>query len=164
MNIISPDIGLIVWMLVAFVILFLLLKRFAFPVIFKMLKERETSIQSALNAAEKARQEIECLQDTNAKLLKEAKEQRDEILRQADTLRIEMLEKAKTDAKNEYDKILTDAKIALENEKQAAITEIKNDIANLSLEIASKIIKKEIAKDEVSNAVIEQAIKDMVDD
>jgi F-type H+-transporting ATPase subunit b len=146
-------------MLVAFVILFLLLKKFAFPIIFKMLKEREESISSALNAAEKARQEIEGLQDTNAKLLKGAKEQRDEILKQADILRAEMLEKAKTDAKNEYDKILTDAKIAIKNEQQAAITEIKNDIANLSLEIALKIIEKEIKKDEISNAVIEKAMK-----
>ncbi|MDR2511693.1 MAG: F0F1 ATP synthase subunit B [Bacteroidales bacterium] len=159
MNLIQPGIGLIVWMLVAFVILFLLLKKFAFPIIFKMLKEREESISSALNAAEKARQEIEGLQDTNAKLLKGAKEQRDEILKQADILRAEMLEKAKTDAKNEYDKILTDAKIAIKNEQQAAITEIKNDIANLSLEIALKIIEKEIKKDEISNAVIEKAMK-----
>jgi F-type H+-transporting ATPase subunit b len=159
MNLITPGIGLVFWMLIAFLILFLLLKKFAFPVIFKMLKQREESITSALSNAEKARQEIEGLQGTNERLLKEAKAQRDDILRQTDLLKTEMLAKAKDEAKKEYDKMMTEAKIAIENEKNAAITEIKNDVANLSLDIAQKIIEREIAKDEVNNAIIEKAIK-----
>jgi F-type H+-transporting ATPase subunit b len=160
MNLITPGIGLVFWMLIAFLILFLLLKKFAFPVIFKMLKQREESISSALNNAEKARQEIAGLQGTNERLLKEAKAQRDDILKQTDLLKTEMLSKAKDEAKKEYDKMMTEAKIAIENEKNAAITEIKNDVANLSLDIAQKIIEREIAKDEVNNAIIEKAIEE----
>ncbi len=161
MELLTPGSGLIIWQLVVFVGLFLFLAKFAWKPILASLKERETSIQSALDTAEKAKQEIALLKADNEKLLQEAREERERIMRQAREAANRMLEEAQTDAKKTADKIIDDARAAINIEKQAALKEVKVQVAMFSLEIAEKLMKKNLAGDKEQRALVETYINDL---
>src|SRR4051812_17642906 len=144
MELLTPGTGLIIWQLIVFVLLFLLLSKLAWKPIISSLNEREQSIQSALDTAEKARLEMSQLKSDNEKLLKEAREERDRILREAREVSNRMKDEAKQDAKKSADKIVEDARAAITIEKQAALKEIKVQVALFSLDIAEKLIKKNL--------------------
>jgi F-type H+-transporting ATPase subunit b len=157
----DPGIGLIFWMTLVFLALFFVLKKFAWPFILKALTEREGAIASALSAAEKAREEIKNLHIDNERLLREARIQSDEILRRANEMRKETVGKAQNEAQKEYERIIENARLAIENEKKAAIIELKNEVAKLSIDIAEKILREEMKNKWQYDALMEKSIKDV---
>ncbi len=144
MELIQPGIGLIFWMALSFLIVLFILKKFAWKPILNGLKERENSIDEALNAAEKARDEMKNLKADNEKLIMQAKEERDNILREANKVKDSIIMEAKEKAQVEANKIVDGAMVTIENEKSAAISDLKSQVANLSIEIAEKIMKEEL--------------------
>ncbi len=160
MELITPGIGLIFWMTLIFLVLFFALKRFAWPMILSMLKEREEAINNALHTAEKAREEIKNLHADNERLLREARIQSDEILRNAEEIRKETIGKAQNEAQKEYERILENARLAIENEKKSAIIELQNEVAKLSIDIAEKILCEEMKNKQQYDALIEKSIQD----
>ena len=161
MELLTPGTGLIIWQLITFVLLFLLLSKLAWKPIISSLKERELSIQSALDTAEKARLEMAQLKSDNEKLLKEAREERDKLLKEAREVANRMREDAQHDAKKSADKIIEDARAAINIEKQAALKDVKIQVAMFSLEIAEKLMKKNLADDKSQKELVENYIKDL---
>jgi len=145
MELITPGLGLIFWMTLAFFLLLLVLRSFAWKPILKALKDRETSISEALSAAEKARAEMEQLQFNNEQLLQEAKNQRDALLNEARKVREKIIEDARDKAREEGDRIIASAREAIHNEKMAAMTELKNQLGELALDVAAKILQRELS-------------------
>ncbi|MDT8393888.1 MAG: F0F1 ATP synthase subunit B [Bacteroidales bacterium] len=145
MELVSPGIGLILWMTVSFAALVFILGRYAWKPILKSLRDRENTIDEALNQANKAREEMKTLKAGNEQLLKEAQEERSVILREARKLKDEIIEKARAKANEEANNIVENAKERIENEKMAAMTDLKNQIASISIEIAEKILEHELS-------------------
>jgi len=160
MELIQPGLGLIFWMTLSFGFVLFFLGKYAWKPIMKMLKEREESINQALHAADKAREEMKNLVSDNERLLGEAKNERDAILGEARKIREKMIEEARGKANEEAQRIVDNALERIENEKMAAITELKNQIALLSIEIAEKLIREELSHDNKQ----EELIKKMLDD
>jgi len=160
MELIQPGLGLIFWMTLSFAAVLFLLGKYAWKPIMKMLKEREESIDQALHAADRAREEMKNLVNDNEKLLAEAKNDRDAILSEARKIREKIIDEARTKANEEGQRIVESALERIENEKMAAITELKNQIALLSIEIAEKLVREELSHDKKQ----EDLIKKMLDD
>jgi len=161
MELLTPGTGLIIWQLIVFVLLFLLLSKLAWKPILSSLKEREKSIQDALDTAENTRAEISKLKADNANLLKEAREERDKMLRDAREAGNRLKEEAEAAAKKSADKIIADARAAINIEKQAALRDIKVQVSNFSLEIAEKLLKKNLADDASQKALVDSYLKDL---
>lgn len=161
MDLLSPGTGLIVWQFVIFVGLFFLLKAYAWKPILASLKEREESIQNALDSAEKAKAEMASLKSDNEKLLKEAREERDRILQHAREAAARLHDEAQTSAKKNADRIIEDAKAIIHTEKQAALRDVKAQVALFSLEISEKLIKKNLSDDKQQKDLIDTYIKDL---
>jgi F-type H+-transporting ATPase subunit b len=163
MELVQPGLGLIIWMTIAFAILLWILAKFAWKPIMKGLKEREDSIDEALNAANKAKEEMKELEFSNEQLLKEAKEERDVILRDARKVKESIIEEARKKANVEANRIVANAKESIQFEKMAAITEMKNELASLSIEIAEKILKEELSAKDKHKKLIERLINEVSD-
>jgi F-type H+-transporting ATPase subunit b len=161
MELLTPGTGLIIWQLIVFVGLFFLLSKLAWKPIISSLKEREQSIQSALDTAEKARLEMSQLKSDNEKLLKEAREERDKMLAQAREASNRLRDEAVGEAKKAADKIISDARAAINVEKQAALKEVRIQVAMFSLDIAEKLMKKNLANDSAQKELVEGYIKDV---
>src|SRR5687768_16206054 len=161
MQLLTPGIGLIIWQTIVFVLLFLLLSKLAWKPIINSLHDRERSIQDALDTAEKARHEMSQLKSDNEKLLQEAREERERILREAREVSIKMREEAQHEAKKISDKIVEDARAAINIEKQAAMKDIKVQVAMFSLEIAEKLMKKNLSGDKAQKELVETYVKDL---
>jgi F-type H+-transporting ATPase subunit b len=161
MELVKPAFGLIFWMCISFGLIFFILKKFAWKPILNMLSERETSIQNALDAAEKAKEEMKALQSNNERILTEAKAERDQLLKDAREIREKMISEAKATAAKEGDRLLKAARENIQNEKMAAITELKNQVATLSIEIAEKILKSELSSDEKQKTLVNTLLKDV---
>ena len=160
MSLINPGFGLVIWMTIALLIVLFVLKKYAWKPIMNALKEREESIEESLRAADKAREEMKDLKLDNEKLLREAKDERDAILREGRKIREKMLEEAKEKANIEASNIVESAKERIENEKKAAIIEIKNSIATISIEIAEKVLKEEFKDTKKQSAYIDKMLKE----
>lgn len=152
--------GLFFWQLFIFIGLILLLKKFAWKPILDAVNERETSIKDALSSADEARKEMASLQEDNQKISQEARAEREALLKEARTSGADLLAKAKEDAKLEADKILSQAQDAIQNEKRAAINELKNQVAQISLEIAEKVIEGELEDKDKQTSLVEKLLKD----
>ena len=161
MELLTPGTGLIIWQVIVFVGLFLLLSKIAWKPIISSLKERETSIQEALSTAERARLEMAQLKSDNEKLLKEAREERDKILQGAREAANRLKDEAQLEAKKAADKIIEDARAAINIEKQAALKEVKIQVAMFSLEVAEKLMKKNLADDKSQKELVEGYLKDI---
>ncbi len=161
MNLVKPELGLIFWMTVTFLIVFFLMKKFAWGPILKMIHEREESIESALASAEKAKEEMAELQMNNEKLLAEARLEKDKMLKEAREIKQTMINDAKEAAQKEAQRILADARNSIQNEKMSAINELKNQVALMSVEIAEKIIRKDLSKDENQKTLVSALINDV---
>ncbi len=161
MELVQPGIGLIFWMTLSFAVVLWVLAKFAWKPIMKALHERETSIDEALNAANKAKKEMKELLFSNEQLLKEAKEERDAILRAGRKVRDSIIDESKTKANEEANRIVESAKERIEHEKMAATTNLKNQLAVLSIEIAEKILKKELSDDIKQKEFVNDLIKDI---
>lgn len=147
MELITPDFGLLFWMTLAFGIVFFVLAKFAFPVINGMLKKREEEINNALELAERTHKEMEQLQANNEQLLQQAREERVKMLNEAKQMSDKFIEEAKVKANIEKDRIIESAKEIIEHEKMSATTEVKNQIADISIKVAEKIIAKKLDSD-----------------
>jgi F-type H+-transporting ATPase subunit b len=161
MELLTPGTGLIIWQLIVFVALFFLLSKLAWKPIINSLKEREGSIQSALDMADQARAEMAKLTSDNEKLLKEAREERDKMLKEAREVANRLKDEAQSDAKKTADKIISDARAAINIEKEAALRDVKTQVAMFSLEVAEKLMKKNLSSDKEQKAMVEGYIKDL---
>ena len=161
MELVTPAIGLVFWMVVSFGIVFFLLKKYAWKPILDMLKERETSIQDALDAAQRAKQEMANLKSDNERILMEARNDRDIMLKEARETREAIINEAKTRATIEADRLTKIARENIHNEKMAAITELKNQVAVLSIEIAEKVIRQHLSGDDKQKALMADLLKDV---
>ena len=144
MSLLTPDLGLFIWYLVAFLIVFLLLKKFAWKPILKSLKERETGIADSLATAEKVKLEMTQLKSDNEALLVKAREERAALIKDAKDTSDKMVADAKDKAKAEYDRIVADAQSAINQQKMAAITDLKNQVGNLVIEVSEKVLRREL--------------------
>lgn len=161
MELVKPEFGLIFWMTLSFLIVFFLLKKFAWKPILASLKERETSIEDALNSAKKARDEVSNMKTENERILQEARNERDVLLKQARETKDQIVNEARSKAQVEADRIITIARETINNEKMAAITELKNQVATLSIEIAEKVIRQQLSTDEKQKALVKDLLKDV---
>lgn len=160
MELVTPGIGLIFWTTLVFLIVLFLLKKMAWKPILTTIREREDAIENALLAAEKAQEEIEKLKVYNDSVLKEAKAERDNILKAGREAKEALIAEAKERAQKEAEAIVSAARETIHNEKMAAITELKNQVATLSIDIAEKILKEHLSDDQKQKSLI----KDMIDD
>lgn len=161
MELVTPGFGLIFWMTIAFLAILFILKKFAWTPILTSLKEREKSIDDAIHSAENAREEIKKLQFSNEQLLKEAKNERDLILAEARKLKDSIIDESKVKAQEEANRILNSARESINNERMAAITDLKNQVADLSLEVAKKVLQKELADPKKQEEYVKELIKDV---
>ncbi len=159
MDLLTPGIGLIFWQLLIFGILFLFLSKYAWGPITKSLKEREKFISDSIKSAEKAEKELEKLNDKNKELVKEARKEREKILLEAKSISNSIKNTAKEEASKIADKMIDDAKKMIEGEKVSAIKEVKVLVASLSLDIAEKVIQKNL-KNESSQ---QKLVSDLID-
>ena len=153
--------GLFFWQSLIFIGLILLLKKFAWKPILDAVNEREDSIKEALQSAKEARKEMEALQSDNQRILKEARAERESLLKEARKTSSEIINSAKEEAKAESQKILNQAQEAIQNEKRAAISDLKAQVASISMEIAEKVVRQELEDKDKQLKLVEQLLKDV---
>jgi F-type H+-transporting ATPase subunit b len=161
MDLVTPDFGLIFWTLVTFLLLVFLLSKFAWKPILKMVNDREASIEDALKAAERARDEMKSLQADNEAVLKEAREERERILKEAREMKNKIVSDAKDIAIAEGEKAIASAKAAIAAEKASAIAALKNQAAVLSIEIAEKVLGNELSAENKQAEMISKMIDEV---
>jgi len=160
MELVTPAIGLIFWTTVVFTLLVLLLKKFAWKPILSAVDERNKSIKDSLAQAEKARSEMSELTANNEKIITQAKVDRDIILKEARDMKNEIISEAKDKANKEAEKLVSTAKEQILNEKMKAITELKNHVADLSIEMAEKILSSELSDVAKQKELVTKALKE----
>jgi F-type H+-transporting ATPase subunit b len=154
------SIGLFFWQSMIFIGLLFLLRKYAWGPILNAVNERETSIKDALASAEAARVEMENLQSDNQRILKEARAEKEALLKEARNTRAELISTAKEEAQAEADKILTQAQEAIQNEKRAAINELREQVGSIAMDIAEKVLQKELESKDKQVQLINQLIQD----
>lgn len=160
MELVTPAIGLIFWTTVVFTLLVLLLKKFAWKPILSAVDERNKSIKDSLAQAEKARSEMSELTANNEKIIAQAKLDRDIILKEARDIKNEIISEAKDKANKEAEKLVSTAKEQILNEKMKALTELKNQVADLSIEMAEKILSSELSDVAKQKELVSKALKE----
>lgn len=162
MQLVTPAIGLMFWTVVIFILLLVILKKFAWKPILKAVDDRNNSITEALSSAEKAKAEMEQLSANNEKILQEARIERDSIIKEARAIKENTISEAKNKASIEAEKIILSAKEQISNEKMKAMTELKNEIADISIQMAEKIIKSELKDGKSQKKLIEETLKNQI--
>jgi F-type H+-transporting ATPase subunit b len=160
MQLLTPSFGLLIWTLLAFLIVFFILRKFAWPAIVGGLKKREETIAESLATAERVRGEMALLKNENEALLATAREERAKLLKEARETKDRIINEAKEQAKTEANKIIMDAKATINAQKMAALTEVKNQVGKLVIEVSEKVLRKELSNKQAQEA----HIKDMVDE
>jgi F-type H+-transporting ATPase subunit b len=153
--------GLFFWQILLFVLLLLLLRKFAWKPILDAVNEREDGIKNALAAAEEAKKEMQNVTADSEKLLKEARAEREAMLKEARDIKNKLIEESKELAKIEGDKMILKAQAAIESEKKAAVADIKNQVADLSIEIAEKVIKEQLSNKDSQLKLVEDMLGDI---
>ena len=161
MQLVTPDIGLLFWMLVSFGIVFFILKKFAWKPILNMLYEREESIEKALKSADEAKKEMEKLQENNERILNEARLEREKIFREAQEIKEKIISDAREQAVKEKDKAMSDARASIEAEKNAAIKDMRNIAAELSVQVAEKLLRRELSNDLKQKELVEKLVNEI---
>jgi F-type H+-transporting ATPase subunit b len=151
-----PDIGLVFWNTIAFLILLVVLGKFAWKPMLKAIAERESGIEEALLRADKMKAEIAAMQNENEALLAKAREERAGMIKDAKDTADKMVSEAKDKAKQEYERIISDAQLAITQQKNAALTEVKNQVGSLVVEVAEKILRKELSNKAEQESYIKQ--------
>lgn len=147
MELLKPDLGLFLWTLLAFTIVFLILRKFAWGPILSSLNEREKGIADSIAAAERVKAEMATMQAENQKIMVQAREERTQMLKEAKELKDKIVNEAKDQAKDEASKIISDARVQIDHLKMAAMTEVKNEVATLALQVAEKVLRKNLSSD-----------------
>ena len=158
---VTPEIGLIIWQTIIFLIVFSILAAFVWKPIASALKTRESQIEDALKAADLAKEEMEQIKSDNEYLLQEARVERDKILKSATDTAIQIKEEAKNETSAIAEKMIADAKSSIDSEKKAALTEVKNLVADLSVDIAEKILREKLSNDKSQKALIDKFLKEV---
>jgi F-type H+-transporting ATPase subunit b len=158
MDLVLPDFGLLFWTGLVFCSLLFLLAKFAWKPILGAVNARDQKITEALDLAEKTKAEMKTLKAENEALLKEARAERDKMLKEAKKQADSFIDDSKGKAKEEALKIITDARDSIQNEKNAAISELRSHVGALSIEIAEKIIQNELSKDEKQKALVDKIL------
>ena len=161
MELVTPDLGLAVWTGIAFLILLVLLRAFAWGPILGAVEKREQSITDSLAAAEKAKEEMAQLQASNEELLKEAYEQRDALLKKAKETHDQIVSESKGRAKQEAEKIITSAREEIAAEKNAAMAELRGQVASLAIEVAEKVLREKLSNNEQHQQFVETLVEDV---
>lgn len=161
MNLITPDLGTVVWMVVVFAIVLFILGKYAWKPILGALKQRDQSIENALQSAENARKDIEKIKADNEKIMAQAREERDQMMTEAREIKEKLVAEAKKQANDEAEKIIKSAKQAIENEKATVITDIRKQVAAYSIEIAEKILRHKLKDDKEQEEMIEELVKEL---
>lgn len=161
MGLVLPESGLLFWMLLSFSLVLFVLTKYAWKPILKSIKTREKSIEDALLAAEKTKSEMAKIQATNEKILAEAHLERDNLIKEARQLKDKIVDEAKILAQQEAQKIIEAARTSIESEKKAAIKEIKNQVAELSIMVAEKILREKLSGTASQNDYIDSLLKDI---
>ena len=157
---ISFDPGLIIWTTIIFTLLLIVLKKFAWKPILNSVDERNKSIEEALKSADKAKEEMALLNADNERILQEARIERDTLLKEAREMKNNIINEAKEKASAEADKILISAKEQISNEKMKAIIELKNTVADLSINMATMVIKSELKNVDKQKQLVSEALKE----
>ena len=160
-SILSPDLGLLFWMLLAFLIVFFLLKKFGFSIIVNMVEERKNYIDESLKNAREANEKLANIKSESEALLKEAREQQATILKEAMATRDNIIKEAKDKAQVEGLKILDDAKAQISAEKENALRDIRSTVADLSVQIAEKVMRRQLEKDAEQEKFIERMLDEV---
>ncbi|MDC0014950.1 F0F1 ATP synthase subunit B [Flavobacteriales bacterium] len=153
--------GLFIWQTIIFLALLFLLRKYAWKPILNAVNTREESIENALNSAEEAKKEMENLTSTNEKLLNEAREERDALMKEARDMKAEIIAKAKEDAVGEGEKMIANAKAVIETERKAAVADLKNQVATLSIDIAEKIVKGTLSEDDKQKTLVNELVEEV---
>jgi F-type H+-transporting ATPase subunit b len=161
MELVTPEAGLLFWMLLSFTLVLVVLKKFAWKPILNSLKEREDSISEALQSAEKAKEEMKKLKADNETIILQAKAEREKILQEAREIKIKIVEKAKEEASEEAHKMIELAKVNIRNEEAKALEQIKAQVAELSVEIAGKLLREKLADSTEQQKLVEKYLKDI---
>ncbi len=161
MQLLTPSFGLLIWTLLAFLIVFFILKKFAWPAIVGGLKKREETIAEALATAEKVKIEMAQMKNENEALLASAREERGKLLKEARETKDKIINEAKEQAKTEANKIVTEAQAAITAQKMAALTEVKNQVGKLVIEVSEKILRKELGNKEAQEAHIKGLVSEV---
>ena len=156
MDLLLPGIGLLVWTLVAFLLVFFILKKFAWKIIIKSLDDREKGISDSLETAKKLKAEMAQMKSENESLMQQAREERSKMLKEAKETRDKIVNDAKEQAKAEAAKVIADAHATIQTEKMAALTEVKNQIGNMVIDIAEKVIRKQLDNKSEQEKYIQQ--------
>lgn len=160
-NVIRPEPGLFFWSIVIFAIFWFLIGKLAFKPIANALEKRENDIQDALDQAKKAKEEMQKLQADNEQLIQEAREERSKILKEAKDAKESIIKEAREQAKVEANKLIANAKVEIESQKNAAIADVKNQLGSMALEIAEKVLKKELANNKDQINYVDKLVDDM---
>ena len=161
MDLLIPSTGLLFWMTITFLVVFLLLWKFGFPVITGMVKERQAFIDDSLRKTHEANERLANIQKEGESILQEAREKQAQILKEAADTRDAIVEKAQDKARLEGARLMEDARIAIEQEKKAAIADIRKQVATLSVEIAEKILKENLKGDKAQMDLIDRMLDDV---
>ncbi|MDO1502225.1 F0F1 ATP synthase subunit B [Winogradskyella maritima] len=158
MDLITPEFGLVFWTLITFLILLFILRKFAWKPILGAVSDREEGIKDALASAEKARQEMENLHADNERILQEARAERETMLKDARDMKNKMIADAKEEAQTQASKMIEQAQAAIESEKKAAMAELKNHVAGLSVQIAEKVVRNELSNKDKQLQLVEEML------
>jgi F-type H+-transporting ATPase subunit b len=161
MQLLTPGFGLIIWTLLAFIIVFFILKKYAWPPIVKGLREREESIANSLASAEKVKAEMAQMQSENEALLAKAREERGLMLKEARETKDKIINEAREHAKVEANKIMNEAQQAIQAQKMAAITEVKNQVGKMVIEVSEKVLRRELENKKAHEELIKGLVEEV---
>jgi F-type H+-transporting ATPase subunit b len=161
MNLLAPDPGLVFWSGLTFVLLLVILRKYAWHPILHAIKVREETIEYALDAAEKAKKDVRNLEVTKKQMIEDAKTERDKLIKEARELKVNIIEDAKGNAQKEADKIVHAARQQIEKEKQDAILELRQRVAALSVDIAGKLLEQELKTTDKQKALIDKYLEEV---
>lgn len=161
MDLLTPEIGLFIWTLIAFLFVLFILRKFAWKPILKTLNERETGIADSIAAAEKVKEEMKQMQAQNETLLAQAREERSQLLKEAKETKDRIISEAKEQAKAEANRIMEDTRLQIEQQKNAAMTAVKNEIGNLAVEVAEKILRKQLSNQEAQQGLVQMLAEEI---
>ena len=161
MDLFLPESGLVIWMTIAFGIVFFILSKFGFPIILKSINEREKYIIKSLDAANEAQQKLLEIEDKGKEIIANAEQQQLLIVKESQELKKKLVEEAKMQAQKEADNIVANARIQIEKEKETALSDIRNEVLQVSLSIAEKVLEKELENKKAHTQYVEKLLDNM---
>ena len=161
MDLLKPNFGLLIWTLLAFVIVLFILGKFAWPAIVKGLKQREQTIADSLSTAERIKAEMAMMKSENEVLLAKAREERAQMMKEAREIKDKIISEAKDQAKLDANKIILEAQAAINTQKMAALTEVKNQVGKLVIEVSEKVLRRELGNKQAQEAHIKGLVEDV---